>query len=55
MTVRTHYANLQVAENASPEVIRGDLIFDNRYFMASTEVNLLNTLLLADDKESDLA
>lgn len=23
MTIRTHYANLQVAENASPEVIRG--------------------------------
>lgn len=26
-----------------------DLIFDNRYFMASSELNLLNTLLLEDD------
>ncbi|AFY66550.1 helicase [Geitlerinema sp. PCC 7407] len=26
-----------------------DLIFDNRYFMASSEMNLLNTLLLEDD------
>ena len=23
MSIRTHYANLQVSENASPEVIRG--------------------------------
>lgn len=28
-----------------------DLVFDDRYFMASSELNLLNTLLLADNQE----
>ena len=26
-----------------------DLVFDDRYFMASNEMNLLNTLLLANE------
>jgi hypothetical protein len=30
-----------------------DTVFDNRYFMASNELNLLNTLLLADDAEGE--
>lgn len=28
-----------------------ELVFDNRYFMASSELNLLNTLLLEDDEK----
>jgi hypothetical protein len=28
-----------------------DLVFDDRYFMASNELNLLNTLLLANQAE----
>jgi hypothetical protein len=32
--------------NASP--LKLDTVFDDRYFMASNELNLLNTLLLAD-------
>jgi hypothetical protein len=28
-----------------------DLVFDDRYFMASNELNLLNTLLLTNDRE----
>ncbi|EFI33083.1 helicase domain protein [Desulfonatronospira thiodismutans ASO3-1] len=32
----------------SPDPARLDIIFDDRYFMASTELNLLNTLLLND-------
>jgi hypothetical protein len=38
--------------NANP--LRLDQVFDDRYFMASNEMNLLNTLLLAaseDDSE----
>lgn len=34
--------------NASP--LKLDTVFDDRYFMASNELNLLNTLLLADDE-----
>lgn len=34
--------------NANP--LRLDTVFDDRYFMASSELNLLNTLLLADDE-----
>lgn len=33
--------------NANP--LRLDTVFDDRYFMASNELNLLNTLLLADE------
>lgn len=33
--------------NANP--LKLDTVFDDRYFMASNELNLLNTLLLADD------
>lgn len=32
----------------SPDPARLDIIFDDRYFMASTELNLLNTILLDD-------
>jgi len=35
--------------NANP--LKMDTVFDNRYFMASNELNLLNTLLLANDGE----
>jgi hypothetical protein len=35
--------------NANP--LKLDTVFDDRYFMASNELNLLNTLLLADDEE----
>jgi hypothetical protein len=31
-----------------------ELVFDNRYFMASSELNLLNTLLLEKDDIRDL-
>ncbi len=30
--------------------LKMDLAFDDRYFMASNELNLLNTLLLANDR-----
>lgn len=33
--------------NANP--LKLDTVFDDRYFMASSELNLLNTLLLADE------
>jgi hypothetical protein len=33
-------------DNANP--LKLDTVFDDRYFMASSELNLLNTLLLAD-------
>ncbi len=36
--------------NANP--LKMDTVFDDRYFMASNELNLLNTLLLASDRES---
>lgn len=35
--------------NANP--LKLDTVFDDRYFMASSELNLLNTLLLADEVE----
>lgn len=35
--------------NANP--LKMDTVFDDRYFMASNELNLLNTLLLANDGE----
>jgi len=31
-----------------------ELVFDNRYFMASSELNLLNTLLLEDDENNGM-
>ena len=31
--------------------LRVDLVFDDRYFMASSELNLLNTLLLSEAEE----
>lgn len=31
--------------------LRFDLVFDDRYFMASNELNLLNTLLLSKEEE----
>ena len=34
---------------------RPDLVFDDRYFMASNELNLLNTLLLAKQDDDDRA
>ncbi len=36
--------------NANP--LKLDTVFDDRYFMASNELNLLNTLLLEDDAEA---
>lgn len=36
--------------NANP--LKLDTVFDDRYFMASSELNLLNTLLLADAEDS---
>jgi hypothetical protein len=36
--------------NANP--LKMDTVFDDRYFMASNELNLLNTLLLANAGES---
>jgi hypothetical protein len=32
--------------------LRLDIVFDDRYFMASNELNLLNTLLLANEQDS---
>ena len=37
--------------NANP--LKLDTVFDDRYFMASNELNLLNTMLLADDVAAD--
>lgn len=42
------------ASVGNPNPLKLDTVFDDRYFMASSELNLLNTLLLADaDSDKD--
>ncbi|WP_431273455.1 hypothetical protein ACQ858_14820 [Variovorax ureilyticus] len=41
------------ASVGNPNPLKLDTVFDDRYFMASNELNLLNTLLLAADNEED--
>ncbi|MDF1482023.1 hypothetical protein [Extensimonas sp. H3M7-6] len=37
--------------NSNP--LKMEVVFDDRYFMASSDLNLLNTLLLANSEEKD--
>ena len=42
-----------VASVGQANPLKFDLVFDDRYFMASNELNLLNALLLADDPDAN--
>ena len=50
LPVIPHYADFPYAVSVGTvDPVRLEQVFDDRYFMASTELNLLNTLLLAEE------